>query len=151
MSLPRKVLLFCLMTALLLPSCGEPKAEIPPDTVSIVAAKKKYRGHPEEIAIVWHNNSEHNIMFGETYHLETLLEDEWVELEMEERGFVYTGIVLLAGGTCEHGYETQYHYNDLSPGQYRLVTAFTTNADENDSDNPSSWEKHVLTAEFVIQ
>ncbi|MBE6649555.1 MAG: hypothetical protein E7614_08585 [Ruminococcaceae bacterium] len=76
--------------------------------------------------VVWHNETDKQITYGESFALEYKSEEEWVEVDFDDSMvFHLIGILLNPNETKGRMYTTNRNYL-TKKGTYRFVTHFTT-------------------------
>ena len=98
------------------------------------------------VGVTWHNDTEHEMIFGEGYFVEIMASNgKWVSVQSEEMSVPAIALMLPSGGTLEKGYSLEPF--DLSRvGKYRLRSEFYV-----DGEKYSTWVEFSVTAETAEQ
>ena len=98
------------------------------------------------VGVTWHNDTEHEMMFGEGYFVEIMASNgKWVSVQSEEMSVPAIALMLPSGGTLEKGYSLEPF--DLSRvGKYRLRSEFYV-----DGEKYSTWVEFSVTLEIAEQ
>lgn len=96
------------------------------------------------VGVTWHNDTEHEMMFGEGYFVELMASNgKWVSVQNEEVSVPAIALMLPSGGTLEKGYSLEPF--DLSRvGKYRLRSEFYV-----DGEKYSTWVEFSVTMEIA--
>lgn len=75
--------------------------------------------------VVWSNQTEYSVMYGEPYTVERLVDGQWVGTSKYAEGATFTaiGYMLLAGQEQTKGYRVSWLFDISAPGTYRFKTA----------------------------
>ena len=74
--------------------------------------------------LVWHNETDKNVMYGEPYSIERQEGDAWVDTTSGERSFEAIGLLLFPNSTANKSYSTQ-GFDVSQGGTYRLIVPFS--------------------------
>lgn len=98
------------------------------------------------VSVTWHNDTDKEPMFGESYAIEFLDSDgKWVSVQKEEMTVPAIALVIPKGGELEKGYPLSFF--DLSRvGDYRLRSEFYV-----DGEKYSTWVEFSVTLEIAEQ
>lgn len=100
-------------------------------------------GNYPSIEVIWHNDSDSIIEYGEWYTIEYLKDGEWVDTAIGELSYDDIAYTLSAGSTAFRSYAIGYSFNIETPGTYRLRTRYLYPGGQTS-------EKHNITVEFEV-
>lgn len=108
--------------------------------IVLTSDKTVYSTDTEKLTVVWNNNSEEKIGFGQMFTLEKKDKTTWNEVEPEtEVVFNLDCYTIEAGAIREHTYNLQV-YGDLEVGEYRINTTYRISNDESGTEYPIYFE-----------
>lgn len=102
---------------------------------------------PQGLTIIFKNESNREIIFGEKYILEMKVDDIWFEVPLliEDYGWDNIGYELPYSGSRELQVNWKWLYGDLEEGQYRIIKNIVI------LQEAGSFREDYMAAEFVIE
>lgn len=79
--------------------------------------------------IVWHNDTDEEVIFGEIFTIERKTAGEWIETDAGATAFDGVGYLLTPHNTKEKSYISE-HYDLAETGTYRFTALFTIKKDD---------------------
>ena len=80
-------------------------------------------GFGETLTVTWHNETDHNVIFGLNYTIEFYENDAWKSIQVVDFAIPEIACILDPGSTQTRTYSTEY-FNTLTPGEYRIKVGF---------------------------
>lgn len=72
--------------------------------------------------VVYHNNSQRDVVYGKEPRLEILVDGKWYEIKMkEDASWENIGIVIIQNTTSEEQIDLNLYYDKLPSGHYRYL------------------------------
>lgn len=123
------------------------KYEALSDITDVNMAIKKDSSSPVGAILVFENDSNKQIVFGQEYILETRVDNIWYEIPIrpDKPNLSKAGYEVSFGQSKEFEVEWQELYGELKPGVYRIIK------DLIDFRTSSNWEKGYMACEFEIK
>lgn len=109
--------------------------------VSIKSIDTNTGGHTV-FNLVWHNETNETVMYGESYIIERKEGNDWVNTASEELYFTLIGLLLHPNSTENKSYSTQ-RFDISQSGTYRLRVSFSV-------DEGGGYKKYNTWIEFHI-
>jgi len=98
-----------------------------------------------KLKVIWSNNTDHDVMYGEPYTIQRLDENEWVSCSKDEMtAFITVGYALKAGKEISKTYTISDLFDVSQPGIYRFKTNCSVSVDG------KGWQDCALWAEFTV-
>lgn len=116
------------------------------DGVTMLAQEESIT--PTGLTLFFENETNTEFTYGQAYLLEVNIDGEWYQVPIatdENYAFEDIGYILPANGTAELTVEWEWLFEELNPGEYRIVK------DVLDVKEPGEYETYPLTAEFTIE
>lgn len=123
------------------------KNEIVNNTESVSMTIKEDSVLASGITLLFKNNTDKELTYGEFFVLEKQMDDEWYEMPIIFEGyygFTAIGLVLKPSQTREWSVDWEWLYGKLASGDYRIVKGISEIKDTGDNEN------FQLAAEFTI-
>ena len=92
--------------------------------------------------LIWNNETDSDVTYGEIYSIEYKEGDEWVDTSNGELYFNTIGYMLRAGDTANRSYSTQ-RFDVSREGKYRIILPFTLDSD-------SEYKQYHTWVEFTV-
>ena len=101
----------------------------------------------QELVIVWENQTDFDVTYGESFTVERLEGEKWVSCDTKEMAiFEAIGYLLQAGQTKEETYNLSAYYDVSKPGTYRFLTECYVSDTKNESTKCSLWTEFTVGA-----
>jgi len=116
--------------------------------VAMTAEKTTYPKNVTTIDVVWKNDTDLELVFGEAYRLEKKVNGKWKEIKtwMSPSVFISIAYDVPPHSQRKHTYDLRgYYYLGLGAGQYRIATRFSHGMAPGDVD------VYALYAEFIVK
>ncbi len=119
-----------------------------PDDIVLTSAKTVYSENVESINVIWQNNTEKEINFGNMFELEkkedaSFEKVPWQKITPEtEITFTLEAHRLLAGKTTIHTYNLTA-FQDIEKGKYRINTNYSFADDKTHKQYPVYFEFEI--------
>lgn len=146
---PNKLVLVVIALALILVGCNN--QETPDREVNNLEGVSmevlEHTVSPTNLRVVMNNNSDKYLVYGEEFSVERKMNNEWHELpiENENYGFTDIGYDLNPGIRIEEEINISFLYDQLEPGEYRVIKSVL------EVREPGDYDEYYLTAEFSIE
>jgi len=115
------------------------------DGVSMTTEKSEYPQSVRQIAVVWKNDTDKELTFGEFFSLEKLMDRQWYEAYAnQEVAFHDLGFLLSPHSQDEHVYHITAYTEKMEIGHYRIATGFS------EVREPGDYTDYALYAEFSV-
>ena len=95
--------------------------------------------------LVWHNDTDKEVIFGESYFIERKVGNKWINTASEDLIFTAIGLLLPPSSTVYKSYSTQ-RFDISESGSYRLRASFSV--DKGDGDR--RYTEYNTWVEFTI-
>ena len=113
--------------------------------VSMYAEKSQYASDDSEINVVWKNNTNWELTFGEFFSISKLDGKEWKSVGKTEIAFNTIGYIVSAHNEVKHKYNVRVYSDKLEKGTYRILTDFL------DVHSPGNYDTYKLTTNFSVE
>lgn len=78
------------------------------------------------LCVRWENDTQHRVMYGETFSLEVYTDGKWIACERKpDTAFTTIGYMLEPGTVTDKNHTLAWIYGDLPAGDYRFCTGCT--------------------------
>lgn len=93
------------------------------------------------LTVVWSNQTEYNVLYGEPYAIERLVNGQWVSASkhVENATFTAIGYMLHTGQEQTKGYAVSWIFDVSAPGTYRFKTSCSVEAPETARKECTMW------------
>ncbi|MDR0287948.1 MAG: hypothetical protein LBI03_09645 [Clostridiales bacterium] len=126
---------------------NEPGSTINPQQLVVVSMKTElaqYASGTQEINVVWKNDTNLELTFGESFSIEKLIDENWETACDKTAFFTMEGLLVSPNSQREHTYNLSSYTDSISPGDYRLVTTCSY------VRSPGDYDDYKLYAEFSV-
>jgi hypothetical protein len=113
--------------------------------VSMYAEKNTYPSNVSEINVVWKNDTDKELTFGDYFSIHKLVGQEWEAIGNEELVFNSIGYIVSPHSEVKHSYNIRLYSEKLEEGTYRIVTDFS------DVHSPGNYDTYNLTTSFKVK
>jgi hypothetical protein len=115
------------------------------EPVTLTTTRTLYPPDVEVIEVIWKNDTDETVAFGEHYRLERRVNGEWVEIPIKD-GAGFNDILWMAKPQSEvpQTHWIREYTDTLEPGEYRIATYFTFDRESGLAVN------HPIYAEFTV-
>ncbi len=105
------------------PAAGEVYTDVP--GVEVWIKEMHVENGETVLTVVWSNQTDDSILYGEPYTVERLVDGQWVSCSknMEGAAFISIGYMLHAGQEQTKGYTVSRLFHVSEPGTYRFKTS----------------------------
>lgn len=105
------------------PVAGEVYTDVP--GVEVRIKEMHVENEKTVLTVVWSNQTDYSILYGEPYAIERLVDGQWVSTSkhVENTVFIAIGYMLHAGQEQTKGYTVSWIYDVSAPGTYRFKTS----------------------------
>lgn len=98
-----------------------------------------------KLEVIWSNNTDYEVMYGEPYAIQRLDGNEWVSCSKDEAtAFITVGYALKAGKEISKTYTISELFDVSQPGTYRFKTSCSVYADGNTGQDCTLWAEFTL-------
>ena len=98
-----------------------------------------------KLEVIWSNNTDHEVMYGEPYAIQRLDGNEWVSCSKDEMtSFITVGYALKAGKEISKTYTISDLFDVSQPGTYRFKSSCSVSVDG------KGWQDCALWADFTL-
>ena len=80
---------------------------------------------PSGVTVFVKGNEEGDILYGEEFYVEKLVNEKWYEVAPKEDGLEKWYYLIGYDLNTEHTYDWEWYYGVLSKGTYRLILGFS--------------------------
>lgn len=93
------------------------------------------------LTVVWSNQTDYSILYGEPYTVERLINGQWVNTSKYVEGAAFTsiGYMLHAGQEQTKGYTVSWIFDVSAPGTYRFKTSCSVEIPEMERKECTLW------------
>lgn len=113
--------------------------------VSMYAEKNQYPTNVSEINVVWKNDTDKKLTFGDFFSIDKLVGQDWKVIGKKEVAFNDVGNIVSPHSEVKHSYNIRVYSDKLEQGTYRIVTDFL------DVHSPSNYDTYNLTTIFTVK
>ena len=126
------------------PADGEVHTDVP--GVEVRIKEMHIEDGKTVLTVVWSNQTEYNVLYGEPYAIERLVNGQWVSASkhVENAAFTAIGYMLHAGQEQTKGYAVSWIFDVSAPGIYRFKTSCSVEIPE------MARKECTLWAEFTV-
>ncbi|MCL2061687.1 MAG: hypothetical protein FWH03_03580 [Firmicutes bacterium] len=114
--------------------------------VTMTTESLTYPRDVEVITVIWENNTDKNLLFGDYYHLERQSNNKWQTVKSKNTDFNDIGYDLAPHSAHSHSYPIKFGYSNLKAGKYRLAAHFFDFSDIPVTEDDKYW----VYAEFDL-
>ncbi|WP_088226789.1 immunoglobulin-like domain-containing protein [Desulfosporosinus sp. FKB] len=126
------------------PSSNEGTSELL--RVSMFAEKSQYPSNVSEINVVWKNDTDEILTFGNPFTIQKLVGNEWKAIGNKGAAFTTIGYRVAPHSEMKHSYNIRlYSDHKLEKGTYRIITDFLNVLSSGNYNN------YQLTANFTVK
>lgn len=98
-----------------------------------------------KLKIIWSNNTDYEVMYGEPYAIQRLDGNEWISCSKDEMtAFVTVGYALKAGKEISKTYTISDLFDVSQPGTYRFKSSCSVYIDGKDRQDCALWADFTL-------
>ena len=113
--------------------------------VSMYTEKAQYVSDANEINVVWKNDTDKDLTFGNPFTIQKLVGNEWKAIGNQEAVFTSIGYRVASHSEMKHSYNVRLYSDKLEKGTYRIVTDFLNVL------SPGNYNGYQLTANFTVE
>ena len=113
--------------------------------VSMLTEKSQYPPNVSEINVVWKNDTDKDLTFGNPFTIQKLAGNEWKAIGNQEAVFTSIGYRVASHSEMKHSYNVRLYSDKLEKGTYRIVTDFLNVL------SPGNYNGYQLTANFTVE
>ncbi|MDQ7096689.1 hypothetical protein REC12_24140 [Desulfosporosinus sp. PR] len=113
--------------------------------VSMFTEKNQYPPDVSEINVVWKNDSNEVLMFGNPFTIQKLVGNEWKAIGDQGAAFTSIGHRVASHSEVKHSYNIRLYSDKLEKGTYRIATDFLKVL------SPGNYNNYQLTAKFTVE
>ena len=98
-----------------------------------------------KLEVIWSNNTDYEVMYGEPYAIQRLDGNEWVSCSKDEMtAFITIGYALKAGKEISKTYTISDLFDVSQPGTYRFKSSCSVYVDGKDRQDCALWAEFTL-------
>ena len=98
-----------------------------------------------KLEVIWSNNTDYEVMYGEPYAIQRLEGNEWVSCSKDEMtAFITVGYALNAGKEISKTYTISDLFDVSQPGTYRFKSSCSVSVDGKDRQDCALWAEFIL-------
>ena len=112
--------------------------------VSMYVEKSHYPSNISEINVVWKNDTDKDLTFGNPFTIQKLVGKEWKTIG-NGANFTTIGYRVAPHSEMKHSYNIRLYSEMLEKGTYRIVTDFLNVL------SPGNYNTYQLTANFTVE
>lgn len=112
--------------------------------VSMYAEKNEYPSNVSEISVIWKNDTNKELIFGNEFNIRKLVGEEW-KIIGKEAVFTTIGYIVYPNTEMKHNYNIRVRSDNLEKGTYRIITNFS------DVHSPGNYDTYSLTTSFKVE
>ncbi|AFM41074.1 hypothetical protein Desaci_2104 [Desulfosporosinus acidiphilus SJ4] len=113
--------------------------------VSMYVEKSQYPSNISKINVVWKNDTDKDLTFGNPFTIQKLVGNEWKALGNKGAVFTSIGHRVAPHSEMKHSYDIRLYSEKLERGTYRIVTDFLN------ALSPGNYNTYQLTANFTVK
>ena len=107
-----------------------------------------YEGTEVVFSLVWNNRSDSTVYVGESYKIQKMSSDGWVDCSRTDTDFYESIHAAMSKESFEKSYHINEHYNLDTYGNYRMILEYHSGSGENTSTSCIAIE---FTVPFIIE
>ena len=112
--------------------------------VSMYTVEPQYPSSVNEINVVWENNSDKELTFGDVFTIQKYDGKEWNPIG-KEAVFNSIGYVVSPHTEVKHSYNIRVYSDKLEKGKYRIVTNYLN------VHSPGNYDTYNISANFTVE
>jgi len=112
--------------------------------VFMYVEKSQYPSNISEINVVWKNDTDKDLTFGNPFAIQKLVGNEWKAIGNKGAVFTSIGYRVASHSEMKHSYDIRLYSEKLEKGTYRIVTDFLNFL------SPGNYNNYQLTANFTV-
>jgi len=113
--------------------------------VSMYAEESQFPSNVSEINVVWKNDTDKKLTFGDSFIIQKLVDKEWKAIGTGEAVFTSIGHMVSPHTKVKHSYNIRVYRDKLEKGTYRIVTDFL------ELHSPGNYDTYNLTTSFTVE
>lgn len=116
-----------------------------PSRVYMYTDKNKYPSDVHEINVVWKNDTDTELTFGDDFSIQKLGGKEWNKIRDKEVAFNTIGYIVSPHTEMKHSYNIRVYSDKLEKGSYRIVTDYLN------VHSPGNYDTYIIYANFTVE
>ena len=112
--------------------------------VSMIPAQQEYAPDVTEIPVVWRNDTDNDLIYGEPFYIEKKEGTTWTTVDVGELMFILPAYTISPHSQSDHTYIVTAYTSMFTSGTYRIAATYSLVLSSGDSTT------YIAYAEFRI-